>query len=235
MLERQAVASLLDPSTPRAEFNDVVYGTTPEAVARRSETLQAAEKRVEVRKYVEPEMALYALTHANVVQCFDAESGSLRWSQQVGPRNAATVGLTANDAMVAVVVGSRLYCLENEEGRILWSRTCSGVPTAPPAMSATHIFVPEIGGILETFEIALDGVGSERYVSHGMIFARPFVTGRTVSWPTDRGHYNIASYDRIGTIKVRVRTNGPILRLPENSAASFLSPRSTATSTPSTN
>ena len=44
--------------------------------------------------------------------------------------------------------------------------------------------------------------------------AQPLITGRTVSWPTDKGHYNVAYFDRIGPIKYRIRANGPIVATP---------------------
>ena len=116
--------------------------------------------------------------------------------------------------MVAVINGQRAFCVDADEGRILWNHRCAGLPNAAPAMSHTHIFVPLMDGRVESFTIAKDGIDSGFYVSYGQISAQPLVTGRTVSWPTDRGHYNVAYFDEIGSIKYRIRANGPIVTTP---------------------
>ncbi len=214
IIEQQVAASLADKKLSQVEYSDIVYGTSNEAVTKRQELLEAAKQKVEVHKYVEPRMTLYTLNGKNVLQAFDAETGDVRWSRQVGSRDGYAMGLAANDAMVAVVSGTKVYCLEADQGRILWSHSCDGPPNAAPAMSHTHIFVPLMDGRLEAFNIAKDGIGSEYYVSHGRISAQPLVTGRTVSWPTDKGHYNVAYFDRIGAIRYRVRANGSIVATP---------------------
>jgi outer membrane protein assembly factor BamB len=214
IIEQQVAASLADKNLSPAEFMELVQGTSPESIQRRQELLEAAHQKVEVRKYVEPRMTLYTLNGQNVVQAFNAETGEVRWSRQVATRAGFGMGIAANDAMVAVGVGNAIYCLEADQGRILWHHPCSGPPNGAPGMSHTHVFVPLMNGRLEAFPIARDGIGSEFYVSHGRASAQPLVTGRTVSWPTDAGHYNVAYFDRIGPIKYRIRTNGPIVTSP---------------------
>jgi len=214
IIEQQAVASLADKKLSHEEYSDLVQGTSTEAAQKRQQLLEAAKQKVEVRKYVEPRMTLYTLNGKNVLQAFDAETGDLRWSRQVGPRSGYAMGVAANDAMVSVVSGTNVYCLEADQGRILWSHHCAGPPSSPPAMSHTHIFVPLLDGRLQAFSIAKDGIASNFYVSIGHISAQPLVTGRTVSWPTDKGHYNVAYFDRIGPIKYRIRANGPIVATP---------------------
>ena len=209
-LEKRVAATVLDKDTPRAQFDLIVYGDSPEAVEKRRQTLADAGRKVEVRKYVEPRMTLYTLNSSNVLQAFDAENGLVRWSQQIGDRKLPGIGIAANDAMVAVVIGTRVYCVEAQQGRVLWSHTCPGIPAAPPAMSHSYIFVPTLSGSLEAFPFETNGAGSQNYVSFGSINAAPTVTGRTVSWSTERGYYNVAYYNRIGSIRTRIRTNGPI-------------------------
>lgn len=214
IIEQEVVASLADRNLSSAEFSELVFGTSPEAAQKRQELLQKANRKVEVRKYVEPRMTLYVLNGHNVLQAFNAETGELRWTTQVGPRDGASMGVAANDAMVAVVNGQRIYCLDADQGRVLWSHRCDGSPNAAPAMSHTHIFVPLMDGRVESFSIASDGVESGFYVSYGRVSAQPFVTGRTVSWPTDKGHYYVAYFDEIGPIKYRIRTNDAIVTNP---------------------
>ncbi len=214
VIEQEVAASLADRTMPQAEYSELTLGISPEAVQMRQQLLEKNNKKVEVRKYVEPRMTLYVLNGHNVLQAFNAETGDVRWSTQVGPRNGLSMGLAANDAMVAVINGQRAYCLDADQGRILWSHRCEGAPNAAPAMSHTYIFVPLMDGRVESFSIAKDGVDSRFYVSYGRISAQPLVTGRTVSWPTEKGHYNVAYFDEIGFIKYRIRANGPIVTTP---------------------
>jgi outer membrane protein assembly factor BamB len=209
-LEKQIVATILDKQTPRAEFDLIVFGETPEAFEKRRQILAEAHRTIQVRKYVQPRMTLYTLNSKNVLQAFDAETGLVHWTRQIGDRAQPGVGIAANDAMVAVVIGTRVYCVEAQQGRVLWSHTCPGTPTAPPAMSHSHIFVPMLNGSLEAFPFETNGAGSRNYVSFGQINAQPIVTGRTVSWGTERGFYNVAYYHRVGSIRTRIKTNGPI-------------------------
>lgn len=214
-ITEQEVAGALAPADlSQADFAELTMGTSPEAVQKRQQLLEANQKKVEVRKYVEPRMTLYVLSGHNLLQAFDAETGNLRWSAQVGAPAGAPMGIAANDAMVCAVVGLRVYCLEANQGRELWNRRCRGAPNAAPAMSHSHIFVPLLSGRVEAFNIADDGIRTEFYVSHGRVSAQPLVTGRTVSWPTDAGHYNVAYYDRIGSVKYRIRANDAIVSTP---------------------
>jgi hypothetical protein len=151
IVEQEVVASLADKNMPQAEFAELAMSTSPEAVQKRREFLEKANQKVEVRKYVEPRMTLYLLNGQNVLQAFDAESGEVRWSTQVGPRNGYSMGIAANDAMAAVVVGQRVFCLDADQGRILWSHMCDAPVSAGPAMSHTDIFVPLMDGRLESF------------------------------------------------------------------------------------
>ena len=214
IIEQEVAASLAGNNMSPAEFSELVMSTTPEAVQKRQQFLEQNKQKVEVRKYVEPRMTLYLLNGHNVLQAFDAETGELRWSTQVGPREGSSTGIAANDAMVAVVNGQRAYCLDADQGRVLWNRRCIGSPNAAPAMSHTHIFVPLMDGRVESLSIAKDGLEYGFYVSIGGISAQPLVTGRTVSWPTDLGQYNVAYFDEIGSIKYRIHANGPIVTTP---------------------
>jgi outer membrane protein assembly factor BamB len=214
IIEQQVAATLADKSLSLEAFMNLVQGTSPEAVQQRQELLEKANQKVTVRKYVEPRMTLYTLNGQNVLQAFNAETGELRWTRQVGPRSGYSIGVAANDAMVAVVNGGSLYCLDADQGRILWHHRCDGPPNAPPAMSHKHIFVPLMDGRVEAFDIAADGIVSEYYVSYGRINASPLVTGRTVSWPTDQGYYNVAYFEEIGPIKYRVRALESIMAAP---------------------
>jgi outer membrane protein assembly factor BamB len=214
VIEQQVAATLAAPSLSASEYAELVFGTSPEAVQQRQKLLEDAKQKVEVRKYIEPRMSLYTLNNKNILQSFDSETGAMRWARQVGPRAGYAMGIAANDAMVAVVSGNKVYCLEGDQGRVLWSRNCSSPPNAGPAMTHSHIFVPLIDGRVEAFNIAKDGLRSDFYVSHGRTSAAPLVTGRTVSWPTDRGHYNVAYFDQIGPIKYRIQANAPIVSTP---------------------
>ncbi len=213
-LEKKLAATLVNYDAPRAEFDAVAFGDDPEAVARRKQLLADAQKTVSVRKYVEPRMTLYALNSSNVLKAFDAETGAVRWTRQIGPRNQPVIGVAANDAMVAVVSGTRVYCIEADQGRVLWSKPCPSMPSAGPAVSHNYIFVPMINGALEAFPFATNGAGSRNFVSFGQGSTTPVVTGRTVSWGTQHGVYNIAFFNNIGLMRARVRTNGPIVASP---------------------
>lgn len=212
--EQEVAGALADAKLSQAEFAELTLGTSPEAIQMRQALLEKNQKKVEVRKYVEPRMTLYVLSSRNYLQAFDAETGNLRWSAQVGPPSSAGFGIAANDAMVSVVNGLRIYCFEANQGRELWNRRCKGAPNAPPAMSHSHIFVPLMDGRVEAFNIETDGIQSDFYVSHGAVSAAPLVSGRTVSWPTNVGHYNVAYFDQIGSIKYRIHANASIVCTP---------------------
>jgi hypothetical protein len=232
IIEQEVAASLADKNMSQAEYSDLTMGTSPEAVQKRQQFLEQNKQKVEVRKYVEPRMTLYVLNGHNVLQAFNAETGDLRWSAQVGPRNGMSMGLAANDAMVAVVNGQRAYCLDADQGRVLWNHRCQGLPNAPPAMSHTHIFVPLMDGRIESFSIAKDGVDSAYYVSHGRVSAQPLMTGRTVSCRPTRDITTLPIstkwFHQIGSV-----ANGPIMYT-RQAWPSFVCRPWTDMSTPST-
>ena len=171
----------------------------------------AAQKRnveVTVRPITLPQSTIYAVTSAGIVTAVDADTGRHIWKSQVGNPKYLTSGIGSSKTHVAIANGSTLYCLNAENGKTLWSRTCRRAPSAPPSVGEENVFVPLIDGRLEVF--ALDGGGLPRsYVSFGKSVAKPLVTDETVSWATTDGFYAIAPF-RSKSIKFRLNSGSKL-------------------------
>ncbi len=186
----------------------------------RAEILEARYKKrgvegYEIKRssYSLPKSVLYTLTSNGMVSAIDADTGIHHWDRVIDS-SSTVVGLGASDNKVAVVVGSRVYCLNAADGRVLWDRKTNYSPGASPAASDTHIFVPLANGRLQTFSIEEEGVGTTSYFASGFSSARPLVTPSGVGWVTDNGHFSFAN-PRTGTaVSFRLKASNSIVSSP---------------------
>ncbi len=144
----------------------------------------------------------------------DAETGRTLWSTQVGPRGRLCTEAAANDDYVAVANGSVLFVLDRARGEILWQKQVTGVPGAGPALTATHVFVPMITGLIEGYEFEKGAKQSPwKYNSAGRVLVPPLVTPQSLSWTTEKGYFFVASPEAQG-IRYRLETRGAIQSRP---------------------
>ena len=172
------------------------------------------DAKVTVTSYTLPKSTIYVLSSDGNVTALDADTGRKRWTQLVGNTRLPSIGLGASKKYVAVVNGSRVYCLDSETGRVLWNRRCKFAVGASPACSDEFVFVPLTNGRLESFPIETEGVGSVAFVAKGEGTARPLVTEKTVSWPTYAGHLNVAPKDSRRAVSYRLKTADSIVASP---------------------
>ena len=169
---------------------------------------------VKISSYTLPKSVLYLLTSDGVVTAMDADTGNILWDQLIGDMTLTVVGVGAGNKHVAVIVGSKVYCLDSEDGRTLWSKETVYVPSASPAVSETNILVPLGNGRLQSFLIEKGGYGSNAYFASGVATSRPLVTGSRVAWSTDSGQLNLATPTASKAVSYRLKANDAILAEP---------------------
>jgi hypothetical protein len=98
---------------------------------------------------------LFAQTDRGTVQAFDAETGKPLWpsAKQIGDPDQPTMRLGANEKVVAVVNGSRLYVLNRASGETLLERAIDGAPSSGVAVSARYVYVPTFSGLVLAFRL----------------------------------------------------------------------------------
>ncbi len=169
---------------------------------------------VKVSSYTLPKSVLYTLSSEGVVTAVDADTGNLLWDQLIGDIKLDVLGVGASNEHVAVVVGSKVYCLNAQDGRTLWSKETVYVPSAPPAVSDTNILVPLGNGRLQSFLIKDRGYGSNAFFASGFATARPLVTGARVVWTTDSGQLNLANPMASKAVSFRLKASDAIVAAP---------------------
>lgn len=131
--------------------------------------------------------ALFVLVDNGTVHSVDAETGRTNWVSQVGSPKHPSMGPAANDQVVALVNGSKLYVVDRNTGRMLWSRETIGGPGAGPALTETSCFVPMINGMVQAFDLEEPKKSTWNYFSNGRTLIRPRSSDDSVFWPTDKG------------------------------------------------
>lgn len=173
------------------------------------------DQEVKVSQYALPESTIYMMMNSGLVKALDADTGKLRWQTFVGNGNQPSIGLGANNDYVAALNGSSVYCLEASTGKVLWNRKCQYAVSASPNVSEEKIYVPLVNGRLETFSIEDKGINSRTFVSSGAGMARPLITSKTVSWPTDRGDMNVAArYGNYRGVSYQLNADSAIVSSP---------------------
>ncbi len=169
---------------------------------------------IKVSSYTLPKSTIYTLSDDGLVTAIDADSGEFLWEQMIGDMTLKVVGLGAGNEHVAVVVGSKVYCLSAAEGRTLWSKETVYVPSSSPAVSDSNILVPLGNGRLQSFLIEDKGYGSNAFFANGYATARPLVIGQRVAWTTDNGQLNLAIPETSKAVSFRLKANASMASAP---------------------
>ena len=77
-------------------------------------------KRDRLSNALVDETHLFLQTTRGVVTAFDADTGKLLWSRQVGASDRAIFPASANDELLFVINGLQLFALNKNTGRIAW-------------------------------------------------------------------------------------------------------------------
>lgn len=157
-----------------------------------------------------PEITLYIATDRGVVHALDGETGRTRWALAVGKTTHPTLEPAASDRYVAIVNGSNLFVLSAIDGRTIWTRQLKGAPGAGGALTGDLVHVPMVNGMMESYRLNDQKMGSSLFKSHGRAMIQPTATDRSVCWPTDRGHVYVGHADKPG-VRYRLEANDTIL------------------------
>ncbi len=160
---------------------------------------------------------IFALTSAGTVQAIDAETGKTLWTAEVGIDDSAAIGIAVNANSVALLGSGRLHLLDRTDGHQLWSRSIGGAVTAAPAMSNNYVFVALLSGRVEGYRLDDPTAAAWQYQSNGHTFQGPTVTGKIMSWPTDRRQLYVAKSER-PQVLFRVESNEEIVSAPAEKA-----------------
>lgn len=185
-----------------------------ELLATRMKMRGIDDVEIKVSSYTLPKSVLYALSSDGVVTAIDADTGDILWDQLIGSIDLNVVGLGASNNHVAVIVGSKVYCLNSKDGRTLWSKETVFAPSASPAVSDSNILVPLGNGRLQSFRIEDEGYGSNAFFASGFATARPLVSGNRVAWTTDSGQLNLATPAVSKAVSFRIKANDAIVATP---------------------
>lgn len=189
-----------------------------EKAAELLKKIQKQDNTAKMQKIVVPRVLLVAVTQRGVVQAFDGESGKSLWRKIVGEPHQGVTRAASNEELTAVVVGIRLFVLQNSDGEVRFSRKFDNIPGAGPTLSDQYCYIPMIRGRVES--ITLDGkVAHDRlYMSPGQVRVSPTYTSRSIAWPSTKGHMYVANAHSRG-VRFRLETNGGI-----NSQVSYVAP-----------
>jgi outer membrane protein assembly factor BamB len=203
------------PLVPRASAEQVGltrawYGQVPLDPAR------ASIKHIRLQSGL-----LLAVTTDGMLHVFDAETGQLQWSFQVGSRVRDTLSATASATHVAVANISKVFVLDRATGDLVLERQFTGTPEKGPALSEHHVVTPLVIGSLETYSLvdkAEDQLGPQYLPSVGRLIGDPAVGAIGVAWTGDlnmiHGHQFAESGIDFSRPVAGKASSGPTIFLP---------------------
>jgi outer membrane protein assembly factor BamB len=163
---------------------------------------------------------LFAQTDYAMVHAFDAESGRLLWSAQLGERTGFARGAAANSFAVYVTNANMLHALDRKTGRPVWRHNLATVPTSTPACDEDRVMVGLTSGKLTTMDLKqTDSKGNTSILSSpreawtwatgGPILTRPLPAGQFAAYGSSDGKVDLVeSHD--GNQLYRLVTGSPI-------------------------
>jgi len=150
---------------------------------------------------------LFVQTDRAMIEAIDAESGRRRWVEQVGSPLHPSMQPAANDKYVAVVNGSHLYVLDRVTGLVRWDKQLPTSPGAGSALTPLRVYVPLITGQVVSYRLDKPKSPPWMYWSAGRAMVQPIAAGKSVVWPTHRGHVYFAQI-----VDAAARSGNPSIR-----------------------
>lgn len=163
---------------------------------------------------------VFAQTDYAMVHAFDAESGRLLWSAQLGERTGFARGVAANSYAVFVTNANIVHALDKKTGRPIWKQNLNTIPTSSPACDENLALVGLTSGMVVGFNLKTrDAKGNEsilttpteawRWHTGGPVHTRPLLASQFICFgSTDGRAYVVAANER--TPLFRIPTGGPI-------------------------
>ncbi len=163
---------------------------------------------------------LFAQTDYARLHAFDAETGRLLWTTQLGSKSGFPRGVSANTWAVFATNANFLYALDRGTGRMLWRTTLSTLPTSPSACDESRVMVGLTNGMLMAFRLkSVDSKGNEHirdkpyplwtYHAGGPIRTRPLPAQNVVCFGGGDNKVWVVMTDE-PTVLFRLPTGGPI-------------------------
>jgi outer membrane protein assembly factor BamB len=163
---------------------------------------------------------MFAQTDYAIVHAFDAESGRLLWSAQLGERTGFARGVTANSYAVYLTNANYLHALDKKTGRKIWQHNLGSIPTSTPACNDELLMLGMTTGKLSTFRLKqIDSNGNqsilvkpvEAWTWHtgGPILTRPLPAGQFAIYGSTDGITSVAETTD-GNPLYRITSGGPV-------------------------
>jgi PQQ-like domain len=96
---------------------------------------------------------LFAQTSYAMLHAFDAETGQLLWSAQLGERTGFARGVAANSFAVFVTNSAQFFALDKKTGRPIWKSALATIPTTFPACDEERAMVGLTSGKIYAFTL----------------------------------------------------------------------------------
>jgi outer membrane protein assembly factor BamB len=164
---------------------------------------------------------MFAQTDYAMVHAFDAESGRLLWSAQVGERTGFARGVAANSYGVYVTNANILHALDKKTGRPVWTYNVGTIPTSSTAADDNIAMVGLTSGMLVAINLTktIDDKGNRairttpdvawRWHTGGPILTRPLPAQQFVAFGSTDGRVRVVAANE-WTALFRIPAGGPI-------------------------
>jgi|GEM_PF-343112 len=168
-------------------------------------------RRDRVRHLALGEDNVYVQSTAGTVTAFDADTGVKRWARQLGRKDDPSFQAVANDDVVLVVAGLKVFALDKFDGNVEWELELTKAPSTSPAIDRDQVYLGTLDGSVFAYDLKKirelheedrlpqwSGVALNwRYKSAKIITAPPVTNQLVVNFASqDNSLYSLTATDR---------------------------------------
>ena len=170
------------------------------------------------------EEVVYVQTTSGITTAFDTETGRQKWALRLGRYDQPSFAAISNEEEALIVVGSTMFGIEKNTGRLLWQLILDGQPSTGPTVDANQVYFGTLDGSVYAYNLKkIRKMWAERRLPGGEweaqvwkykagkeITSPPIVAGRSVNFASRNGSlYSISSMDR--KLIYQIETDKPLV------------------------
>jgi eukaryotic-like serine/threonine-protein kinase len=158
------------------------------------------------------ESVIYVTSLDHHIYALDAETGRLRWNQNLGGAVVGTPTLSEDGSRIYIGSFSQnMYALDAQNGQVIWTTPTQGWVWAGPALFEDRLYFGDVSGNIYSLDAAAGSIVWQQQPD-GPVASTPLVNENGIFIGNEAG--TVVAFDHSGAVQWTQGVGGPVFTTP---------------------